>query len=167
MADLPSAVISDANVLIDYIKVERTMVLQLVSEHLFQIKLPLDILKEVNELTQDQAKTLGMEIVEPTIAQMREAATRGGALSGPDKLCFAMARDNGWGIWTSDKPLHRKCETENIPTYWGLQLMINLCKAGNLDPGYAIETAQKISEINERISEAVLAQFTELMEAAI
>jgi len=167
MSDRPVAVISDANVLIDYIKVERTKVLRLVSEHLFQIKLPPAILKEVNDFTRDQAEALGMEIVEPTIAQIREAAARGGALSGPDKLCFAIARDNGWGIWTSDKPLHKKCDTEGVPAYWGLQLMLDLCKAGKLDSDYALETAQKISAVNKRISDEILDQFTQHLENSI
>ena len=56
MTNHPAAVISDANVLIDYIKVERTKVLRLVSEHLFPIKLPRSILAEVDQLTQDQAE---------------------------------------------------------------------------------------------------------------
>ena len=67
MTDRPAAVISDANVLIDYISVERTMVLRLVSEHLFPIKLPRSILAEVAQLDQDQAEALGMKIVEETL----------------------------------------------------------------------------------------------------
>ena len=64
MTDRPAAVISDANVLIDYISVERTKVLRLVSEHLFPIKLPRSILNEVDQLTQDQAEALGTRIKE-------------------------------------------------------------------------------------------------------
>ncbi len=159
MNNRPSAVISDANVLIDYIKVERTKVLRLVSEHLFQIKLPRSILAEVSQLTQDQAEALGMEIVEESIDQLKEASVRGGALSQVDKLCFAIARDNGWAVWTSDKPLHTKCKTEGVPVYWGLQLMLDLCKAGKLKASYALETVEKISEVNERITKEVSTLF--------
>lgn len=155
----PAAVISDANVLIDYLNVERTKVLRFVSENLFQIKIPRPILYEVDQLSQDQAEALGMEVVEATVSQLREAAVRGGALSQIDKLCVAMARDNGWAVWTSDKPLHTKCTAEGIPVYWGLQLMLDLCEAGKLDAAYALETAQKISEINERISTKVVEKF--------
>ncbi len=159
MTDRPAAIISDANVLIDYISVERTLVLRLVSEHLFPIKLPCSILNEVDQLTQDQAEALGMEIIEETTEQIKEAAVRGGALSHVDKLCFAIARDNQWAVWTSDKPLHKKCKTENIPVYWGLQLMLELCKSEKLDPAYALEAAQEIERVNDRISERVLAEF--------
>ena len=159
MTDRPAAVISDANVLIDYISVERTMVLRLVSEHLFPIKLPRSILNEVDQLTQDQAEALGMEIIEETIDQIREAAVRGGALSHADKLCFAIARDNHWAIWTSDKPLHKKCKAQGISVYWGLQLMLELCRIDKLDPTDALEAAQKIEQVNERISEGVLTEF--------
>ena len=134
MTDRPAAVISDANVLIDYIKVERTKVLRLVTEHLFPIQLPRSILNEVDHLTEDHAEALGMEIVEETIDQLKKAAVRSGALSYVDKLCFAIARDNEWAVWTSDKPLHTKCKTEGIPVYWGLQLMLELCQAEELDP---------------------------------
>ena len=56
MTDQPAAVISAANVLIDYISVERTLVLRLVSQHLFPIKVPRSILNEVDQLSQDQAE---------------------------------------------------------------------------------------------------------------
>lgn len=163
MTDRPAAVISDANVLIDYISVERTLVLRLVSEHLFPIKLPRSILNEVDQLTQGQAEALDMEIVEETIDQLKEAALRGGALSHTDKLCFAIARDNQWAIWTSDKPLHKKCKTEGIPVYWGLQLMLELCRVGKLDTEYALETAQKIEQVNERIPPTVFHSFTQMI----
>jgi hypothetical protein len=159
MTDRPAAVISDASVLIDFIKVERTLVLRLVSEHLFPIKLPRPIFNEVDQLTEDQAEALGMEIIDATIEQLKEAAIRGGGLSQPDKVCFVIARDNDWAIWTSDKPLHTKCTTEKIPVYWGLQLILDLCKAGNLDPEYAIEAAEEIEQVNERISKQILFNF--------
>lgn len=159
MTDRPAAVISDACVLIDYIQVEQTKVLRLVSDHLFPIKLPRPILNEVDDLTEDQAEALGMELIEATFSQLQEAAARGGGLSKADKLCFAIARDNGWGIWTSDKPLHTKCTDAGIPSYWGLEIMLDLCAAGKLDPTIAIETAQKISDVNERITPTVLEKF--------
>jgi rRNA-processing protein FCF1 len=159
MTDRPAAVISDANVLIDYINVEQTKVLRLVTDHLFPIKLPRPILDEVKGLSQDQAEALGMEIIEATFSQLKKAATRGGSLSTADKLCFAIARDNGWGIWTSDKPLHTQCETADIPAYWGLEIMLDLCAEGKLNPDTALETAQQISEVNERITSIVLENF--------
>jgi rRNA-processing protein FCF1 len=165
MSDRPAAVISDANVLIDYIQVERTLVLRLVSEHLFPIKLPRAILNEVNQLTQDQAEALGMEIIEETYKQLMEASVRGGPLSREDKLCYAIARDNNWAIWTSDKPLHKKCKTEDIPVYWGLQLMLELCQIGKLDPEYALEAAKEIKQVNERITKDIVRKFiTKLKE---
>ncbi len=161
MTDRPAAVISDACVLIDYINVEQTRVLRLVTDHLFPIKLPRPILDEVNGLTEDQAEALGMEIIKATFDQLKEAAARGGPLSKEDKLCFAIARDNDWAIWTSDKPLHTKCKKEGIPVYWGLQLMLDLCAEGKLDPDSALEIAQKISGVNERISPKVIDRFTQ------
>lgn len=163
MPSRPAAVISDANVLIDYLKVERTKVLRLVSENLFQIKIPRPILDEVDQLSQDQAEALGMEIIEASFSQLKEAAIRGGALSQVDKLCFAMARDNGWAVWTSDKPLHTKCAAEGVPVYWGLQLMLELCEAGKLHPKTALETAKKISKVNERINQIIVQDFKKLL----
>ncbi|MDA3927169.1 MAG: hypothetical protein PF904_21050 [Kiritimatiellae bacterium] len=160
--DRVPAVISDANVLIDYISVERTKVLRLVAEHLFAIKIPRSILEEVNDLSEDQAEALGMEVIDGSLIQIQEASYRGGALSQPDKLCFVIARDNQWAIWTSDKPLHTKCEQENIPVYWGLELMIELTKRELITPEYAIETAERIEQVNQRISVGILNHFTQL-----
>jgi rRNA-processing protein FCF1 len=160
MNDRPAAVISDANVLIDYISVDRTLVLRLVSEHLFLIKLPRAILNEVDQLTQDQAEALGMEIIEETYEQLAEASVRGGPLSREDKLCYAIARDNHWAIWTSDKPLHTKCKSASIPVYWGLQLMLELCHIGKLDPEYAIEAAKEIEQVNERVTKKIIETFS-------
>ena len=160
MSDRPAAEISDANVLIDFIKVERTLVLRLVSEHLFPIKIPRAILDEVDQLTEDQAVALGMEIIEETFEQLKEAAERGGPLSHVDKLCFAIARNTQWAVWISDKPLHKKCKAECIPVYWGLQLMIDLCQEGKLDPEYALEVAKAIDQVNERITEEVESDFS-------
>jgi rRNA-processing protein FCF1 len=161
MTDRPAAVISDANVLIDYIRVEQTKILRLVTDHLFPIKLPRPILDEVKDFTEDQAEALGMEIIEATFDQLKEAAVRGGALSKEDKLCFAIARENGWAVWTSDKPLHTQCKAQGVTAYWGLQLMLELCKTGELDPDSALQTAQKISDVNERISAKIIEKFTQ------
>jgi rRNA-processing protein FCF1 len=159
MSQRPVAVVSDANVLIDYLKVGRTKVLRLVADHLFEIMLPRSVLQEVDQLDQDRAESLGMTVVKDTLGQIRDAAARGCPLSKVDKLCFVMARDNNWAVWTSDKPLHTKCADEGILVYWGLQLMLDLVKAGKLSLDYALETAQKIEAINERISPAVLMEF--------
>jgi len=159
MSNCPVAIISDANVLIDYILVERTLVLRLVSEHLFQIKIPRYIFNEVNQLTEDQAEALGMEIIEETMEQLKKGILRGGGLSQEDKICFAIAQENQWAIWTSDKPLHTQCKAHDIPVYWGLQLMLELCKIQKLDSAYALETAQKIEQVNERISKKIINEF--------
>ena len=165
MTNRPAAVISDANVLIDYINVEQTKILRLATDHLFPIKLPRSILDEVDQLTEDRAEALGMEIIEATFSQLKEAAARGGGLSKADKLCFAIARDNGWAVWTSDKPLHTKCKEKGIPAYRELELMLDLCAAGKLDPAVALQTAQKISEVNERISNRVVVRFLQNLKA--
>ena len=48
-----TALISDANVLIDYFTAGRQSVLKLVSEHICEVKIPIEILKEVNQLLED------------------------------------------------------------------------------------------------------------------
>jgi hypothetical protein len=44
------------------------------------------------------------------LAQLTEAAQRGGPLSFEDKLCLVLARDNGWICLFNDGPLREACQ---------------------------------------------------------
>ena len=150
-----TTLISDANVLIDYFKVGRHRVLKLVAEHVCAIQVPHAIFQEVEQLTEDIAKALGLEIYEETFEQVASASGRGGRLSPQDRLCYEIAAEEGWGVWTSDKRLHRHCSSEDIPVVWGLQMLLVLHERNLIKHDYARTTAEKIFEINEFMAQEV------------
>ena len=153
-----TALISDANVLIDYLKAGRHGVLKLVSEHICAIKIPYEILKEVEQLTKELADEL-IELYEESLEQIAAAAKRSGRLSPQDRLCYDIAANEGWGVWTSDQQLHRHCSSTDIPVIWGLQMLLILHEQKLIRFDYAQATAQKIFEDNEFITQKVLDDF--------
>ena len=59
-----TAVISDANILIDYIESNK-YILSISCENLYKIIIPSPILNEIKQLSQEEAINLGMKIYEP------------------------------------------------------------------------------------------------------
>ena len=109
--------------------------------------------------TIEEANRLGLNIIDATINQMEEASARGGPLSMEDKLTFIIARDNRQVCWTSDKNLRNKCLENGVSVYWGLEILLILCREGRLTVQRALKTAEKIKECGAHISKEVLDDF--------
>lgn len=151
--------ISDACVLIDYCKADCHDILALISCDILPIKVPLAVLREVNQLTNDEAEDLGIELLEVSMDQMREANIRGG-LSQPDRLCFIAARDNNGAVWSNDKRLRQMCRESNIRVFWGLEMLLILVKAGHLRKLQARKAAVRIHEVDPHyITERLLNRY--------
>lgn len=84
MKSFQSAIlISDACVLIDYCKADCFDILALISREYLPIKVPAAVLREVDQLTSAQAAALGIEVLEVSIEQMKEANVRRANKSEP------------------------------------------------------------------------------------
>lgn len=153
-----TAVISDANILIDYIESNK-YILSISCKKLYKIIIPSPILNEIKQLSQEEAVNLGMEIYEPSFKQVLEANQRGGRLSFYDKLCFLIARDKNCICTTNDKLLKKHCTNNNVNTIWGLEIMLRLCENNFLEKRVAIETAKDIHTMNKLITKEVLNTF--------
>lgn len=152
-------VICDANILIDYAKSNKK-ILGLITQHLYEIQVPLPIWEEVYDLSNNDAKNLGLNIIEPSLAQTYEAADmRGGGLSDEDNMCFIVARDRSAICATNEKPLRKKCIDNNIEVLWGLEMMVELCDKEKISSAVAEKTARKIASYNPTITEAIVARF--------
>ena len=117
---------------------------------------------EVEELDEETANILEIEIIDPDISQLQRAGKRGGGLSRSDRLCFLAAKDNGWNCWTNDKGLRSLCLEAKVPVFWGLEVMISLCRRGHITMGEAIRTAEQIHGINKTyITRPILDRFRE------
>lgn len=141
------AVISDANVLIDYIRAAKN-VLRIMATQLWELHVPQVIVDEVEELTLSEARKLGLIIYAPTVDEYTEASVLGGGLSGRDKLCICIARNNGWACLTNDVLLRKKCKAAQVPVIWGLEALILLHNRNLFSMPQAIETAWAIHNVN-------------------
>ncbi len=154
-------VICDANILIDYAMANKKII-GLIIKHLYKIRVPLPVWEEVNDLSDEEAAILGIDIIEPSIAQVYEAANMyGGGLSDEDHMCFIIARDEKAICATNEKPLRRKCEDSGIKVLWGLEMMAQLCEAGKITASSAEKVARKIAAENITITEGIINRFTE------
>ena len=151
----------DANVLIDYAKAERS-ILALAARHLGQVEVLSPILAEVEQLDEDECERLGLHVVEPALAQVVAAAERHGPLSFEDHLCLIVAKERGWTCVTNDGALRHALQREQLPVMWGLELMIELVRAGQLEPGDALTVAEAMHMTNKlHISRALVDRFAE------
>jgi rRNA-processing protein FCF1 len=151
--------IADANVLIDYAKTSPA-ILGLVAQHVGPVYVAADVLQEVEQLDEAQCLALGLQVVEGNLAQLTEAAQRGGPLSFEDKLCLVLARDNGWACLSNDGPLRDACKAQGVAVVWGLEIMLALVEGKHLTAAAAVQAAQAIHTVNPMfITAKVLAAF--------
>jgi len=156
-----AGIISDANVLIDYAKSDPN-VLGLINKHISKLYVPSPVLSEVDQLNKSDIAKLGIEIIEPSLAQLIEAAQirqDKPSVSGEDAICFVIARDNNWACLTNDKALRKYCEDGKVTCIWGIGIMRHLVKAGKLTPQKAFDIAQDIQSKNKYIAPAVIKRF--------
>ncbi len=154
----PKDLVADANVLIDYAESDRS-VLTLISRNLAAVHIPSPVFKEVHKLTEKEAADLGIDIVEPTLAQAREASAWKGTTSFQDHLCFVLARDERWTVLTNDKALRKACAGANIKCMWGIEAMAVLVETSHLTATRAMRVAKGIARVNRSITEDLLERF--------
>jgi rRNA-processing protein FCF1 len=155
--------ISDANVLIDYAK-STPSVLRLISQHLQQLYVASPVLAEVHDFSAEQIVKLGIKIVEPSLEQLAEAGElrqTKKSISGLDALCFVMARDHRWICLTNDKALRNHCTSSQVTCLWGLEIMIQLVRTGQITATRAYSIACNIQSKNRYIKDETIERFRE------
>ena len=167
MAALPPGfLILDANVLIDYCATDRT-ILTLISRHVGQIHVPVELLEEVKALDESEYDRLGLHVFEPELELLAAAGKRRPGLSYYDHLCLLVAKQGGWTCVTNDGKLRRECAAEKVPVLWGLEPMIDLVGAGFITVAEARRVALAIQKENPLyITATVIKRFGQRIEAA-
>jgi predicted nucleic acid-binding protein len=157
--------VTDANVLIDYAATDES-VLALAARHLGRLIVPLPVLDEVEQLDVAACERLGIDVVEPTLAQLLEAGAERGRLSFEDRLCLVVARDAGWRCVTNDRRLRAACDTASVPVMWSLELLLELVLAGQFPRDHALAIAEDLHRISPRhITSDIVAGFSRRIEA--
>ncbi len=156
----------DANVLIDFCKTQPAL-LTLVSRHVGAVHVASPVLDEVRELDAESAHALGLIIVTPDLAMVRNAAlaAQRSPLNFQDWICLLLAKEQSWICVTNDKRLRTECETRNVPVMWEFQLLLELVKCSALSGEDALAAANAIAGINRRIPATVIAAFAQKLSA--
>lgn len=154
-------VITDANVLIDYIESDIT-ILALYSDKIEQVIIPSVIIEEVEQLSLDDCENYGFLIIEEELEILSDAAnSHHGPLSFEDKVCLYLAKSlqNATCI-TNEKALYKFCEQDQIPVKRGLKLLIELVEGLHINKEEAINVVQLIHQSNpHHIHQGVIDDF--------
>jgi rRNA-processing protein FCF1 len=158
---IQSGIISDVDVLIDYAQ-SAPNILKLISKHVRKLHVADQVLREVAQLDEAGSSKLGIEVIEPTLAQIIEAnevRQNKPTLSGPDAICFVMARDNDWACLTNDKSLRRFCLDNKVNCIWGIEIMLHLVSLEKLHAEKAYRIACDIQAKNKHIKSETIDDF--------
>jgi rRNA-processing protein FCF1 len=159
-ADPARFMIMDACVLIDYMNGEPDL-FKLISSHIGPIYIATPILEEVDSIKSiEELEELGLIAIEPEIEDVFTAEELGGQTSFQDNICFLTAKRRSLTCVSNDINLRRQCTEESVPILWGLELILDLTKAGGIGKKEASRIARDIQKSNPRhINARILSDF--------
>ena len=150
--------ICDANILIDYSKSDISIIKK-IAEYYEKVCVPDIILQEVGIISDEQAKALGITIVE-TPLELEEVSS----LSFQDRTCLYYVKQNHWECLTNDIALRKHCEAVGGTVVWGLQMLLKLVESDLITVSYAEKIARKIHQVNPEITDIILQNFLDKLQ---
>ena len=152
--------IMDACVLIDYMNGEPDL-FKLISSHIGPIYVATPILEEVDSINSiEELEDLGLLPIEPEIEDVFTAEEMDGQTSFQDNICFLTAKRQSFICVSNDANLRRQCTDASVPILWGLELILDLTKAGGILKKEASRIAREIQISNPRhITARILSDF--------
>lgn len=147
MAGSPRFLVLDACVLIDFLESDRSILIA-IRDHLGEISVVRPVFDEVDSFSEEQAVDLGLHIVDVELDLAIEAANRRGSLSFEDRLCLLLAAREGWTCVTNDGALRKACIDDDVEVRWGLEVLLDLVRAGGLGKREAESIAATIRAQN-------------------
>lgn len=158
----PNDILLDSCVLIDFLKVDRS-ILELVVKYICPVYIIAPVIDEVNEIdNENELIDIGINIIEPEIEDAYLASKQEGSLSFIDWMCLFTSKRHSYICVTNDKRLRTVCKQKNISVMWGLELVLNLHSAGGILAKDAENFAKSINKINPKhINNNVLSIFKE------
>jgi len=158
--NLTRFMIMDACVLIDYMNGEPEL-FKLISSHIGPIYVATPTLEEVDSINSiEDLEDLGLIPIEPEIDDVFTAEEMEGQTSFQDNICFLTAKRQGFTCISNDTNLRRQCTDARVPILWGLELILNLTKAGGILKKEASRIAKDMQKSNPRhITARILSDF--------
>lgn len=152
--------IADANVLIDFMDADPS-ILEMLAKETGPLMIAAQVLSKVDQLDTTTCESMGLLIVEPNIDQIFEAAgQRQAGLAFDDQVCLVLARDHDWCCVTNDRALRAACASARVDVRWGLEVMLPLVAQRALPSQEAIEVALAIQQNNRAyITDSIVTRF--------
>ena len=150
--------ICDANILIDFSKSDISVIAK-IAEYYGQVCVPDIILQEVGTISEEEAKSLGITIVESPL-ELEEIP----ALSFQDRTCLYYVKKEGWTCLSNDKALRKQCESVGGTVVWGLEMLLKLVEVKLITKVHAEKIGQKINIVNPEINNKILQDFLNKLE---
>lgn len=149
-----NCIVLGACVLIDYLK-EDSIVLESAGQHIGSIVVPSPVISSLEQSTQNYCENLGVRAITPDLRLIQKAATRSGGLSCNDWLCILLAQDLKATLYSSEKPLLNMAFKAGVEARRGLELLLELVRAGVMSPNSAEEVAARICSRSSRYASAL------------
>jgi len=156
------ALILDADVLIDFISVDR-MIPSLIVKYIGPVYVVRQVLDQVKVIkSENELDDLGISIVEPLIEDFYSAANTTSQADFEDQLCFYTAKRHGFICATNDSGLQKLCMNYDVECIRGLRLILDLTKCGGISPERALVIAEQIHINNPKyITKELIERFTQ------
>lgn len=148
-----SAVVCDANILIDFKNCDGSLVSDL--GVLFKmIYVPYLVLYEVRNLTEKELIDLGVKLVETPLS-----VTPKSGLSTADWACFLTVKEVEGACITNDMKLRSYCAGEGYKVFWGLETLVMMYKEKIINRSKAYRCGKIICDRNPFINEDLKKQY--------
>jgi rRNA-processing protein FCF1 len=163
MIEIDKAVITDANILIDFCKTNKD-ILRLLCREVGKVAVPLLVLNEVGALNQEEAETLGITIIDSDMEIIEHAFSIMNGLSYQDNLCLLTASRENYILITNDRRLKNECLKKGIRSFWGAEILLFLFQKNRITKKEARNMILKIAAVNNRITKAIIQEFEKRLE---
>lgn len=158
-AEKDTAYIVDSCVLIDYFKVDISILGQFAKRFGQTFATHDAVIEEVDGLDVPACYKAGISIYDPNTDQLEAAGLRRGQLSYFDHLLFLVARDNVWTVITNDENLRAACRESSIDTIRGLRPLVELVRMGHIMHKEAVDMVKRIIANNAYMNKGLLRDF--------
>lgn len=162
-AQIPPFYTIDACGLIDLVD-EGPDLLRVVVATLGVVIVPTTVLSEADGLSQVDAEALGIRIVDPTPAQLDEAAREAESISFADRVCLLVAADLGLVCITGDAKLARACRQAGVEHWPTLRPLVEMVRRGAMTETECVARARGIRKRNGRY---ITTQIFQLFEVEV
>lgn len=148
-----SAVVCDANILIDYLNCDILLLSDLCK--LFKtVHVPYLVLYEINNITEDELLKSGIQLMESPLTDVPKLG-----LSIPDWSCFQVVKEVNGICITNDRKLRSYCTDEGYKVLWGLETLKIMYNEKVINLGKTRKYGKTICNSNSFITSQTEKQF--------